>query len=1194
MPQDKVKEVYGLISDLGYFKDENEFKSYVSDPKKRKEAFDLIADEGYFKDENEFNSYFTEVKPTEPPIQKTGTYEPRNKVAEMLNQPTSQDIQREKRGISEVPKEVPSGTKTPQIGVPVETAKKQVETEQKQKVKRQEESAFIGVQQDQKAKNLDPNQYFTEKSDNIANYLNEESKVEYNFLKALETYGREVDELTVRTEATGNPQTQADLQKAKFNKYKAQVELEKFTKQRNAKIDEQINFLSNTVQQLQQEGDREEEIAGLQKDIVKLQSEKENYLQNPDQKIMSVFSANKQEMDEFKVPGNTPRERVKNYALIVNRQIEEIDEKIKTNFPGEPLEEPSWTGGYKMATRSPELEDLWRRKMELIPKMQALAQVALVDRLPQKDTGGLFGAMTDQLKKELLPDKFTQQNLKDMDIQDVGALIQQNQIAMGLADEMVNQSALKETQRQQAPTEAFSSEWFGSILGNSLAMGPAYTLGAGASLAANVPKFVRAAKIASTSTKYGKFLVPTLKATERGVEYAMAKPFLQQESLKDEATFMSGFLGAAIAKPIEKTLSAKNMQAVIGKLFGDKAPMVANKIMQLGNRVASGLGEYGEEVGNTVGSIVGDYLETKDFAELKKSLNDQFGSLEPNMELFVGSVVMGFFMGSGTGIGDAAINKSKEIYAAMTPNQQKTADEILKQFKNDLETSEVNAKRQEIAEGETAPKVEEVTEVDLQNKQAAIEVIQSPTASIKEKAEAAKVVRDIEAKEREVAITEKALEQGPLEEGEIVKEEVVETPKEEAGELTFEKAKEGDEIIHNGKKVRVVSGATKSMAGWDIIQVESEESGQKTTYSITKDQWDKEVSQTPKEEVVAEEVVSETPTNADAKKADIERRRQEDLSKNKVEYSGINLKSEAIEVSIAARPTGGFAVIVSLPSKTNTGFLNSTALTQEFETRQEAIDYVNETIKPIAEQKINAKYDAELKALKTSPTNQETPILKEEAKIDNKIEETPQKVEEGKVAKTNNINGYEFTNTPSLKDVIVKTVPQENLVTIESDIFLTENKKSLAEGVKNEGGGWYSMKQNAGAEVFLYNDITKEGVVLTEKKGGTMGIVVQDFINNNSREATTPIQNTPSQTSLSEQKSETKVETPKDTDTKVKELTEKRDVELFKASKPSLKLDWVSVKEIAQLPSEISKTKKEQQAAIKTKYKELLKIMDCL
>ena len=57
---DKIKEVYELISDNGYFKDENEFRQYVADPKRRKEAFELIKDDGFFKDETEFDSYFND------------------------------------------------------------------------------------------------------------------------------------------------------------------------------------------------------------------------------------------------------------------------------------------------------------------------------------------------------------------------------------------------------------------------------------------------------------------------------------------------------------------------------------------------------------------------------------------------------------------------------------------------------------------------------------------------------------------------------------------------------------------------------------------------------------------------------------------------------------------------------------------------------------------------------------------------------------------------------------------------------------------------------------------------------------------------------------------------------------------------------------------------------------------------------
>jgi len=68
MPTDKIKDVYDLISDKGYFTDENEFRSYVNDPKKIKEVYSLIQDDGFFKDEKEFEGYFSDVKKKEPAI----------------------------------------------------------------------------------------------------------------------------------------------------------------------------------------------------------------------------------------------------------------------------------------------------------------------------------------------------------------------------------------------------------------------------------------------------------------------------------------------------------------------------------------------------------------------------------------------------------------------------------------------------------------------------------------------------------------------------------------------------------------------------------------------------------------------------------------------------------------------------------------------------------------------------------------------------------------------------------------------------------------------------------------------------------------------------------------------------------------------------------------------------------------------
>jgi hypothetical protein len=121
---------------------------------------------------------------------------------------------------------------------------------------------------------------------------------------------------------------------------------------------------------------------------------------------------------------------------------------------------------------------------------------------------------------------------------------------------------------------------------------------------------------------------------------------------------------------------------------------------------------------------------------------------------------------------------------------------------------------------------------------------------------------------------------------------------------------------------------------------------------------------------ITREVVEEDKkSDIEAQKADIKRRNKEDLDKNKIKYGKYNLKVDAIEATLVERLTGGFAVVVALENKdSSTGFLNSEVLTQEFETRKEAIDYINETIIPIAEQKINAKYAKELATLGTTNT----------------------------------------------------------------------------------------------------------------------------------------------------------------------------------------------------------------------------------
>ena len=73
---DKVKELFEMVSEDGYFKDENELRTYLKTPKEYAEVYEMVAPKGYFKDQKEFDSYFTEKKngtPNGGTPSKTGT-----------------------------------------------------------------------------------------------------------------------------------------------------------------------------------------------------------------------------------------------------------------------------------------------------------------------------------------------------------------------------------------------------------------------------------------------------------------------------------------------------------------------------------------------------------------------------------------------------------------------------------------------------------------------------------------------------------------------------------------------------------------------------------------------------------------------------------------------------------------------------------------------------------------------------------------------------------------------------------------------------------------------------------------------------------------------------------------------------------------------------------------------------------------
>jgi hypothetical protein len=737
---------------------------------------------------------------TPPPQPPTGpqpeTSQPRNKVAEMLNQPKAVDKLKQVVPTSEVT----SGTKKPimQKEQEVQQIEQEVaKTKQRDEYLEGEKNRDVWGKVNQKAvdQNIGVKELFKRESDNLAQFLTDDNKVEFDYYNQIDDASKRVNELTARTEATGNPITQADLQKAKFDKFKAQQQLLKYEKGITAKLDEQIANLEKVIST--EEYQDPNLIIQLKKDVekLKLQRENPNYLRNPDEQIKQIYSQVGGEIETFRVPGSTPREKIQNYSLILKQQLDDLENQIREIDPNAPLDKPTYTSGYNLARQDPQLNILREKRMNLIPKLQVVAPIALINKMPTKENDWFGSTFARAVKAELLPDKFTKQNISDMSDNEVSEFIYNNNVATNLAENDLTQSAITKSKELGAPVKAFSENWWANLAGTSVSMMPAFALGSGAvsgvSTLAKIPsvlnmtkRLYRVSNVAK-NMQLGKYVVPTLKSAGKGVEYMAAKPFLNQEDLKDEASFLSGFLGQAISGPMGRALSGKNVGNLVGFIFGENAPEAAKLITTLGNRVSSGLGEYGEEVGNTIGPLLETYISSGNFQNLKKDLSENFGTLDANMELFVGSTVMGMAMGSGTGLGVAYIQNSKSIYNQLPPEQQEKADAIANALKNDIEKAEVQAKKEEIQEG-AEPLAEDIlTEEDKQKKTEALEKLNNPASTVAEKVEAGRVLNDIKIKEHNANITEKALEE--VADEEVVSEEaVVETPSENRDKIQGE------------------------------------------------------------------------------------------------------------------------------------------------------------------------------------------------------------------------------------------------------------------------------------------------------------------------------------------------------------------------------------------------------------------------
>jgi hypothetical protein len=104
-------------------------------------------------------------------------------------------------------------------------------------------------------------------------------------------------------------------------------------------------------------------------------------------------------------------------------------------------------------------------------------------------------------------------------------------------------------------------------------------------------------------------------------------------------------------------------------------------------------------------------------------------------------------------------------------------------------------------------------------------------------------------------------------------------------------------------------------------------------------------------------------------------------------------------------------------------------------------------------------------------------------------------------AKTIDVDGYKLTDTPSLRSGIsIETIETPTSI-IEEDVYVSKNKNVLKKGVKRIENGWIEIGKEANGDTYLYNENSKEAVLIKSEKGGIMGVAIADFVANNIREA---------------------------------------------------------------------------------------------
>lgn len=772
----KLKDIYQFVP-KGYFKDEVEFQKFASDPKNTKDLYLFIQEgvPGAFKSEADLSSYLS-LKKKEPTQLGSGDGESvspsksnKPKVVDTTNESPIEPKSFSERFSEGLAKNRPinlseSTTVKPttlgKVGEkPIVQPVSKEKIPAKAKVLESAPAQTEMFNQDSWKSVLDkvsgsaaltPQDYFNNRAELYAQInLDEDQQKEFALIKNIENADNEIARLTKLSKIHDNPDILLNLSKAQSAKAAQEVAYTKYKADKYNQIDNQIKEYQNIINSNTQQDVKD--YYSLK--IKELNSQKENFFLNQDQIVTAQYSKNKEDINKFHVPGVTPKEKLQNYYLLLQDKEEKLWKQLN------PSDNPNIN-----ALRG-SLYELPRVISELVPgvdtevfnqwedinkTIKAISPAVLINRNPIKDIDeGFFESFGKSLAKTLEP--ATERYISTPS--ELANKIKQSIAVAGIPENAISPEAGKILSDKIKGPESFSNEWWGNIVGTSVGMIPYFAAGTelvkGASMLGKLPVYTRYLK----GTKYGKYLVAEPVMT--GLGYKTAGYLMPSTSdVLDEATFLSGFLGGVAQVGIEKVLNTKYIATMFNKLFGDDAERMAIMVSKNGDRVGKGIGEYGQEAGETVGQMLDSYSKSSDFNKLKKDFNDNFGTMSKNLELFVASFTMGAIMGAGTGYGKISAEKSKDFYANLSAEDKKKADSFVNRVTQERYNALVAAKKADIQA--TGAKAEPVTQKDINDKNQAIDVLTSDESSPQERQAALSVLADVNLKIDSNKITQAA------------------------------------------------------------------------------------------------------------------------------------------------------------------------------------------------------------------------------------------------------------------------------------------------------------------------------------------------------------------------------------------------------------------------------------------------------